>query len=78
MRGLKLVQMRSVSIVGFHVCTSHEASATKQLVLLSKYGRAGPADTARPPVGLNETLQEGPRRHSSDLERAESLVRIFL
>lgn len=33
------------------------------------------ADTARPPLGLTETLQEGQRRHSSDLERAESLVR---
>lgn len=33
------------------------------------------ADTARPPLGLTESLQEGQRKHSSDLERAESLVR---
>jgi hypothetical protein len=33
------------------------------------------ADTARPPLGLTESLQEGQRKHSSDLERAESLDR---
>jgi hypothetical protein len=48
----------------------HTTGQASELAMLSC-----PADTARPPLGLTETLQEGQRRHSSDLERAESLVR---
>ena len=68
--GLKLlIGCHKSSADGRTSCLRHECKCALQLSCPAH------ADTARPPLGLTESLQEGQRRHSSDLERAESLVR---